>query len=289
GDIKGQLSSFLLYHNHNQDAASNLGNHGAASKLNSGGQLENKNGQLSSFLLYDPASEEQLLEKYQNMTLFLLEKDMHPGGKMNFPFDDHHHVHGGAKVLTRQASQSIPFSLHKFPEILNLFSIKPESKEAFIMKTTIEACEEPAKKGEDKYCATSLEGMVDFVASKLGKDVRAMASIKEADDDHDRFLTISAVKNMKGDDNNPIVSCHGINYVYPVFYCHGFQEGTRVYEVPLAGAEGMVKAKANVVCHTNTSTWDPNHLSFQLLGVKPGTVPICHFLPENNVVWATSA
>ena len=27
------------------------------------------------------------------------------------------------------------------------------------------------------------------------------------------------------------------------------------------------------------------HFAFQVLKVKPGTVPICHFLPNNNLVW----
>ncbi|CDP20906.1 unnamed protein product [Coffea canephora] len=54
--------------------------------------------------------------------------------------------------------------------------------------------------------------------------------------------------------------------------------------VNLVGADGA-KVKAVAVCHRDTSAWNPRHLAFQLLKVKPGTVPICHFLPEDHIVW----
>jgi hypothetical protein len=52
----------------------------------------------------------------------------------------------------------------------------------------------------------------------------------------------------------------------------------------LEGADGT-NAKAVAVCHTDTSAWNPKHLAFQVLNVKPGTVPVCHFLPQDHVVW----
>ena len=55
------------------------------------------------------------------------------------------------------------------PEIMNYFSVKPDLKEAEIMKKTVKECEEPRTKGEEKYGATSLESMVDFNTNKLGK------------------------------------------------------------------------------------------------------------------------
>ncbi|KAF2285797.1 hypothetical protein GH714_007828 [Hevea brasiliensis] len=50
-----------------------------------------------------------------------------------------------------------------------------------------------------------------------------------------------------------------------------------VMKVPMVGDDGS-KAKAIVVCHTDTSAWSPKHYAFQVLEVKPGGPPICHFL-----------
>ena len=52
------------------------------------------------------------------------------------------------------------------------------------------------------------------------------------------------------------------------------------------GTDGT-KVEAAAVCHTDTSNWNPGHLAFQVLKVKPGTVPICHFLPEDQIVWTS--
>ncbi|KAJ9702400.1 hypothetical protein PVL29_004235 [Vitis rotundifolia] len=73
---------------------------------------------------------------------------------------------------------------------------------------------------------------------------------------------------------------------YAVFYCHKIP-ATRAYMVPLVGRDGT-KAKAVAVCHTNTMEWNPKYLAFQQLKVKPGTAPICHFLPKDHIVWVVS-
>nr|AFK44310.1 unknown [Lotus japonicus] len=78
---------------------------------------------------------------------------------------------------------------------------------------------------------------------------------------------------------------HKQNYPYAVFYCHK-SGSTRAYSVPLEGDNG-VRVKAVAVCRTDTSQWNPKHLAFQVLKVKPGTVPVCHFLPEDHVVWVS--
>ncbi|MFS7909014.1 putative BURP domain-containing protein [Helianthus anomalus] len=80
------------------------------------------------------------------------------------------------------------------------------------------------------------------------------------------------------------VVCHSQNYAYVVFYCH-ISVGIRSYAVSLEGEDGT-KVKSVAVCHTDTSKWDPKHLAFQLLKITPGgTVPVCHFLPEDHVLW----
>lgn len=227
--------------------------------------------------LYRYAATETQLHDDPSVALFFLEKDMHDGTKMNLHFAK---TTNGATFLPRAISEKIPFSSNGYPEILNRFSVKPNSLEAEIMKTTIKECEEPGIKGEEKYCATSLESMVDFSTSKLGKRLRAISTEVKKETQMQTYTIIAGVKKVKGDES---VVCHKQNYPYAVFYCHSTHT-TRAYVVPLKGADGTI-AKALAICHTDTSKWNPKHLAFQVLKVKPGTVPVCHFLPQDHIVW----
>lgn len=221
------------------------------------------------------ATENQLHDP--SVTLFFLEKDINPGKTMNLHFTE---TSNSATFLPRQVAKSIPFSSGKFPEILNHFSLKPGSVAADMIKTTIKECEESGIKGEEKYCATSLESMVDFCISKLGKNVQAISTEVEKQTPMQKYTIAAGIKMRKVDKS---VACHKQKYPYAVFFCHATQT-TSSYIVPLEGADGT-KAKAVAVCHEDTSAWNPKHLAFQVLKVKPGTIPICHFLPEDHILW----
>lgn len=227
--------------------------------------------------IYKYAATETQLHEDPQVALFFLERDMHPGTKMNLHFTTSSNT---ATFLPRKTAESIPFSSDKLPEILDQFSVKPESAEADIIKETIEECEKPGIRGEEKYCATSLESMVDFSTSKLGKNIQAVSTEVEKGTTMQKYTILPGVKKLAGDKS---IACHKQNYVYAVFYCHATKT-TRAYIVPLEGADG-VNAKAVAVCHTDTSEWNPKHLAFQVLKVKPGTIPICHFLPSDHIVW----
>lgn len=221
------------------------------------------------------ATEDQLHDN-PNVALFFLEKDMKPGTKMTLQFTQT--TNAAATFLPRQIAEKIPFSSKKLPEVFNYFSVKPNSLEAETMKKTISECEEPGIKGEEKYCATSLESMIGFATSKLGKNVRAIST--EVEETKLQKYTIAGTKEMGGDES---VVCHKQTYAYAVFYCHKTRTA-KAYTVSLAGDDGK-KAEAVAVCHTDTSAWNPKHLAFQVLKVNPGTVPVCHFLPQNHIVW----
>ncbi|KAK3212919.1 hypothetical protein Dsin_017625 [Dipteronia sinensis] len=227
--------------------------------------------------VYKYAATENQLHDDQNTALFFVEKDLHPGTKMNLRFTENLNE---ATFLPRQVAKSIPFSSNQMPEILNHFSVKPGSLEADIMQNTIKECEEAGIKGEEKYCATSLESMIDFSTSKLGKKVQAISTEVEKRTPLQEYTIAAGIEKMT--DNKSVV-CHKQNYAYAVFYCHATQT-TRAYIVPLEGTDGS-KAKAVAVCHTDTSAWNPKHLAFQVLKVKPGDCPVCHFLPEDHIVW----
>jgi len=228
--------------------------------------------------VYKYAATETQIHDNPNVALFFLEKDLKRGAKMNLHFTKT--TNAETTFLPRQEADKIPFSSEKMPEILDHFSVTPDSKEAEVMKKTIKECEEPGIKGEEKYCATSLESMVDFTTSKLGKNVQPISTEVEKKPNKLEEYRVSGVKKMGGEKS---VVCHKQNYAYAVFYCHK-STTTKAYVVSLVGIDGM-KAKAVAVCHTDTSAWNPKHLAFQVLKVKPGMVPVCHYLPEDHVVW----
>ncbi|XP_061336497.1 BURP domain protein RD22-like [Gastrolobium bilobum] len=229
---------------------------------------------------YIYAATETQLHDNPNVALFFLEKDLHHGTKYNLHFTE---ISNAATFLPRSVSDSIPFSSNKVDNIFNKFSVNPESEEAEIMKNTISECEEPAIRGEEKLCVTSLESMVDFSTSKLGNNVEAVSTEVNKETELQQYSIAKGVKKIGGEDKG--VVCHKQNYPYAVFYCHK-TDTTRAYSVPMEGADGS-RIKAVAVCHTDTSQWNPKHLAFQVLKVQPGTVPVCHFLPQDHVVWVT--
>ncbi|XP_054791481.1 BURP domain protein RD22-like isoform X2 [Prosopis cineraria] len=231
--------------------------------------------------IYAANSDNEELHNIPNTTLFFLEEDMKPGHKMNIHFMQ---TSNQSSLLPREVVKSVPFSSSKMSQILKEFAVKPGSTEAKVLKETIELCEKPGVKGEEKYCATSLESMVDFITLKLGKNVEALSTEMMMKETKNQEYTIKQGAKRLGEAK--VVVCHKLNYVYALFYCHE-TETTIAYRVPLAGADGS-KVKALSLCHRDTSEWNPKHLAFQVLKVKPGSVSVCHFLSEDNVVWVLS-
>ncbi|KAL9230316.1 hypothetical protein vseg_005685 [Gypsophila vaccaria] len=230
---------------------------------------------------YIYAASEAQLHDDPTKALFFLEKDMKTGHKMTVHFTK---STNGATFVPRDEAESIPFSTDKMSEILREFSVQPGSDEAKAIEKTVKDCETKGIQGEHKYCATSLESMVDYTKSTLGKNVKAISTDASKIDNKGLTYTIGAVKKLtRDDDEKNSVVCHKQNYAYAVFYCHK-TKGTSPYVVSLISKDG-IKSKAVVICHKNTSGWNPKHLAFQILNVKPGSVPICHFLPEDHVVW----
>lgn len=227
---------------------------------------------------YQYAATKTQLQDNQNVALFFLEKDLKPRTQMNLHFTK---TTNDAPFLPRKVAESIPFSSKKLPEILSLFKVAPNTEEAKDMKETIKECEASGIEGEEKYCATSLESMVDYATSKLGKKVDAISTYVEKEKGKQKYV-FTGVRKVPG---TKAMVCHKMKYLCGVFYCHK-SETTKTYMVSLVGADGT-KVKAAVICHTDTSKWNPKHLAFQLLKIEPGTVPICHFLPEDHIVWVS--
>ncbi|KAL4323490.1 hypothetical protein GQ457_11G006200 [Hibiscus cannabinus] len=78
------------------------------------------------------------------------------------------------------------------------------------------------------------------------------------------------------------VVCHKLSYPYVVFLCH-FMNGTAIYKVPLNGEDGPA-GTVMAACHEDTFFWSPDHMTFHLLKILPGTVPICNFLNKSTII-----
>ncbi|KAL9676753.1 hypothetical protein QQ045_004972 [Rhodiola kirilowii] len=185
--------------------------------------------------------------------IFFFDHKLKPGSKLRIQFLT---ATRKAKFLSAQVAKTMPVSSKDFPETLTRLLINPNSTAALLMKQTINDCETPSVLGETQVCEDS--------------------SVQE-------YTIQEGVERMLG---TKTVACHTKDFAYPVYICHA--ANTRmVYNLPLLGANGN-KVNAVVACHTNTDQWDPNNLSFQMLKVKPGSAVICHFLPEDHIIWGTS-
>ncbi|KAK9698128.1 hypothetical protein RND81_08G084300 [Saponaria officinalis] len=211
-----------------------------------------------------------------SMTFFFEKNLVHPGSRMKL-----HFLMGAqeAKFMPTQLANSIPFSSTKLPQILKFFDVNHKSKNANIIEETITICESKPIKGEAKPCETSLESMVNYVKSHLGKQVKALST--EINKETKQDYTIESAQKINNNEKNLV--CHKMVYPYAVFYCHTLSK-TDAYQVSLIDTHGK-KVRAVAVCHKDTSPWNEGHIAFQLLKVKPGGAPICHFLDADTMIW----
>ncbi|MBA0644955.1 hypothetical protein Goklo_013120 [Gossypium klotzschianum] len=213
-------------------------------------------------------------------TIFFFQRDLRTGKLVNLP--SLIAASDRTPFLPDRVAKSIPFSSSKVPEILNHFSLKPQTREAEIMKRTIRVCEREAINGEQMFCVTSLESFIDLSIATLGKDIQLLSNQLSKETNNPLFTIARGMQDMA---ENELI-CHKERYPRAVFLCHSINK-TTVYKVPLLGRDGT-KANALAVCHKDTSAWSPKHKAFQILKVKPGTVPICHFLARDTLAWVSN-
>jgi len=138
-------------------------------------------------------------------------------------------------------------------------------------------CRSPSAIGEDKYCALSLKSMMNFAISKLGTNIKVISS--SFSQNHDQYR-VDEVKKI----GDKAVMCHRLNFKDMVFYCHQVN-ATTIYMVSLVASDGT-KAKALTICHHDTRGMNPDVL-YEFFKVKPGTIPICHFVGNKAIAWVS--
>lgn len=191
-----------------------------------------------------------------------------------------------SQLLTKEEADKIPFSLKQLPDILQYFSFSEDSPQAKSMKYTLEQCENMPLEGETKTCATSVQSMIDFTHSALGKKIEVLYT-SHLNNSKTLVQNYKIVEAPKAIEASNMVACHKMAYPYAVFYCHYQDSENRIYKVSLLG-ENRERVDAISVCHLDTSQWSPSHPSFRVLGIEPGTSPVCHFFRADNFVWISS-
>ncbi|KAH7517851.1 hypothetical protein FEM48_Zijuj09G0108000 [Ziziphus jujuba var. spinosa] len=187
--------------------------------------------------------------------------------------------------LSKEVANHFLFSIKELLLILQLFGMALGSLEAQLAERTLRFCAEEPTKGEQKTCATSIESFIEFASSMLGGgqygvDFRSIKTTHLGKPvsiyQNYTFLDIKEV-------HSPIVvAFHIMDYPYIVYMCHS--QTSRVYQIKIVGQNVGDALNAFVICHIDTSQWAPDHISFKLLSVKPGTILICHFFGPHNPV-----
>ncbi|XP_047331785.1 BURP domain-containing protein BNM2A-like [Impatiens glandulifera] len=191
--------------------------------------------------------------------------------------------------LPRNEAESLPFSSQELPSLLRYFSFSQQSPQAVAMEETLKDCERNPAMGETKLCVTSLESMLEFASGVLGMDVSDIQSIStiHLTKSNILFQNFTIMDFTEYYAASKIVPCHSMPYPFAVFYCH-YQEGeNRVFKVLLKGENGD-RVEAVAVCHLDTSKWSQSHVAFQVLGTEPGSSSVCHFFPDDHLVWIPS-
>ncbi|KAL6560786.1 hypothetical protein OROGR_004345 [Orobanche gracilis] len=235
--------------------------------------------------LHNDPRKSLLLQNNPELNVFFHYNTLKPGIKLSIYFpkrDPSNSLH----LLSRRESSPIPFSLSRFSDILELFSLSKTSKQALAMRTTLHRCESPPAEGETMFCATSLESMLDSLLGVFGPGSRfRVVTTDYLSDSSPPLRNYAVVESPAEISARKIVACHVLPYPYVVFYCHSSQDGdSKLYKVLLAGEDGR-RVEAAAICHMDTKEWDPNHAAFRVLGVGPGGPPICHFFPMDNLIW----
>lgn len=191
------------------------------------------------------------------------------------------------KFLTKEEADKIPFSPKKLPFLLDFFTISKDSPQAKAMKYTLDQCDFEPMEGETKFCATSLESLFDFASYLFGTNTqfKVLTTTHHTNSNHVHVplqnYTISKVNQVLVPN---VIGCHPMPYPFAVFYCHSQKGDTSLYEVLVEGENGE-RVEAAAICHLDTSKWDADHVAFRVLNVLPGTSPVCHFFPSDNLVW----
>ncbi|XP_022159130.1 polygalacturonase 1 beta-like protein 3 [Momordica charantia] len=300
--------SFQSYSKDSNSAEVNFANYGKS--FNEGtdkfsGYGKNGNGQSVGFKTYgvnttfkDYAKEGIRFAKYSNVGSgsgggkmwvnrwvepgkFFRESMLRKGAVM--PMPDIRDKMPRRSFLPRSILSKLPFSSSKLGAMKHIFHAGDNSSMETMMRETVTECERAASAGETKRCVGSMEDMIDFATSVLGRNL-AVRTTENTEGSKGKIM-IGAVKGINGGRVTESVSCHQSLFPYLLYYCHSVPK-VRVYEADLLDPTSKAKINRGVaICHLDTSAWSPAHGAFIALASAPGRVEVCHWIFENDMTW----
>ncbi|XP_059656102.1 polygalacturonase 1 beta-like protein 3 [Cornus florida] len=185
--------------------------------------------------------------------------------------------------LPRVISSKLPFSTSKLTELKQIFHAGDNSSMESILADGLSECERAPSPGETKRCVGSVEDMIDFATSVLGRNVEVRTT--QNTNGSTRNVMIGSVKGINGGKVTKSVSCHQSLFPYLLYYCHSVPK-VRVYEADLLDPKTKAKINRGVsICHLDTTDWSSGHGAFAALGSGPGKIEVCHWIFENDMTW----
>ncbi|CAL5197053.1 unnamed protein product [Lathyrus oleraceus] len=185
--------------------------------------------------------------------------------------------------LPRSILSKLPFASSKLNEMKQVFKVSENSPMKKIIVDAVNECERAPSMGETKRCVGSLEDMIDFATSVLGRDVTVRST--ENVNGWGKNVMVGRVKGINGGKVTESVSCHQSLFPSLLYYCHSVPK-VRVYEADLLDPESKAKINHGVaICHLDTTAWSPTHGAFMALGSGPGRIEVCHWIFENDMTW----
>ncbi|CAM8912747.1 unnamed protein product [Rhodiola kirilowii] len=185
--------------------------------------------------------------------------------------------------LPRSILAKLPFSSSKLDQMKHIFNAADNSAMEKMIMDSLSECERMPSKDETKRCVGSIEDMIDFATSVLGRNIAVRTTESVAGSKQN--LVIGELTKVNGGRVTKSVSCHQSLFPYLLYYCHSVPK-VRVYEADLLDPKTKSKVNHGVaICHLDTSAWSPTHGSFLSLGSGPGKIEVCHWIFENDMTW----
>lgn len=234
-------------------------------------------------LLKTPASG-NLVKRWVEPGKFFREKTLKEGTVI--PMPDIRDKMPKRSFLPRSILAKLPFSTSKISELKQMFRASDNGSMEKMMRDSLQECERVPSRGETKRCVGSIEDMVDFATSVLGRNV--VVRTTENVNGSNKKVMVGRVQGVNGGKVTRSVSCHQSLFPYLLYYCHSLPK-VRVYQADLLDPNTKSKINHGVaVCHVDTSDWSPTHGAFLSLGSGPGRIEVCHWIFENDMSWATA-
>lgn len=226
---------------------------------------------------------DQKFENHIIRGLFFRESNLKPNVVMPMPHvTDKMHA---SSFLPRRITFELPFSIPELKQIFHAGS--NNSRMSTVIADAVTECQELPSPDEMKRCVVSIEDMIDFATSVLGRNVavRAMDATEAANGN----IYLKAVKPIDGGRRvTNAVSCHRRLFPYLLYYCHAIPN-VRLYEAEIVKMNSRAKIiQGTAICHLDTSSWTPGHGAFMALGSGPGKIEVCHWIFGDDMIWTAA-